>query len=117
MGCGADAHHTPRNGPPDVTALAIRVEHETNALWPRGAAPIVAFQGERGAYGDLAIGAVWGAGAFPLACWDFEGVVAAVRGMPPKNVYYNLLSTLGVVFRLPANLIFPLYKSYLSYVS
>ena len=46
-----------------------------------------------------------------------KGVVAALRGMPAKSVYYNLLSTMGVVFRLPPDLIFPLYKSYLSYVS
>jgi hypothetical protein len=46
-----------------------------------------------------------------------KGVMAALQGMPAKSVYYNLLSTMGVVFRLPANVIFPLYKSYLNYVS
>ena len=54
---------------------------------------IVAFQGERGAYGDLAIERRWGAGALRVRCWDFGGVVSAVaRGeadfgvLPVHNV-------------------------------
>lgn len=39
---------------------------------------MVAFQGERGAYGDLAIEQRWGTTALRMRCWDFEGVVASV---------------------------------------
>jgi prephenate dehydratase len=46
---------------------------------PRERRPvIVAFQGERGAYGDLAIEARWGSGALRVRCWDFEGVASVV---------------------------------------
>lgn len=40
--------------------------------------PIVAFQGERGAYADLAIARVWGSRVRHLGCRDFESVVAAL---------------------------------------
>jgi prephenate dehydratase len=41
--------------------------------------PRVAFQGERGAYGDLAIAQLWGEeAALPVASWSFEDVVTAV---------------------------------------
>lgn len=46
-----------------------------------------------------------------------DGVVSVLRGAPWKNGYYNLLSLLGVGVRVPARLIFPLYRSYLTYVS
>lgn len=39
---------------------------------------VVAFQGERGAYGDLAIDERWGPGALRVRCWDFDGVASAV---------------------------------------
>src|SRR5688572_16628989 len=66
------------SAPPNVSAVPVPID-DGALLWPEGATPVVAFQGERGAYGDLAIEVVWGEQAFPLACWDFEGVVAAVR--------------------------------------
>jgi prephenate dehydratase len=40
--------------------------------------PIVALQGERGAYADLAIERVWGSRVRRMHCRDFEGVVAAL---------------------------------------
>lgn len=46
-----------------------------------------------------------------------EGVKAGLEGMPLQNVYYNALIALGLVFGVPEDLIFPFYKSYLSYVS
>jgi prephenate dehydratase len=36
-------------------------------------------QGERGASTDLAVEQVWGSGACRVVCWDFAGVVRAVR--------------------------------------
>lgn len=39
------------------------------------------------------------------------------NGMPLENVYYNLVSALGVVCGLPQGLLFPLYRKYLNYVS
>ncbi len=52
---------------------------------------VVAFQGERGAYGDLAIEAVWGRSGgrevLRERCWTFEGVIAAVtRGCADAGV-------------------------------
>lgn len=48
---------------------------------------VVAFQGERGAYGDLAIEARWGNGVLRERCWDFDGVLAAVsRGCADAGV-------------------------------
>ncbi len=46
-----------------------------------------------------------------------NGLLAIFRGMPRTSAYYNLLCTLGVVCGVPPNLIFRLYKPYLSYVS
>jgi hypothetical protein len=46
-----------------------------------------------------------------------DGLVSVARGAPWKNGYYNLLSLLGVGLRVPPRYIFPLYKSYLTYVS
>jgi len=43
-----------------------------------GCRPRVAFQGERGAYGDIAIGMIWGNEALPLASWSFTDVINAV---------------------------------------
>ncbi|BAZ70672.1 MAG: cupin-like domain-containing protein [Pelatocladus maniniholoensis HA4357-MV3] len=42
---------------------------------------------------------------------------AITKGMPVKNLYYNLLLTMGLVFKLPPQIIFKFYKSYLNYVS
>lgn len=46
-----------------------------------------------------------------------DGVASVARGAPWKNGYYNLLSLLGVGLGVPPKLVFPLYKSYLTYVS
>ncbi|MFW6012138.1 MAG: cupin-like domain-containing protein [bacterium] len=46
-----------------------------------------------------------------------RGVAALTRGMPLKNVYYNSVAALGLWTRLPSKVLFPLYKSYLDYVS
>ena len=43
-----------------------------------GSEPVVAFQGERGAYADLAIERVWGARVRHLTCPDFDSVVSAL---------------------------------------
>ncbi|MCP6760241.1 MAG: cupin-like domain-containing protein [Fischerella sp. CENA71] len=42
---------------------------------------------------------------------------AITKGMPVQNLYYNLLLTMGLVFKVPPQIIFELYKSYLNYVS
>jgi hypothetical protein len=39
------------------------------------------------------------------------------KGMPREVLYYNLISFLGVALKMPESLLFPFYKSYLSYVS
>ncbi|MBD2309015.1 cupin-like domain-containing protein [Chroococcidiopsis sp. FACHB-1243] len=46
-----------------------------------------------------------------------NGVAASLKGMPVKNVYYNLLLALGLVFKVSPQLIFRFYKSYLNYIS
>ncbi|MEH2243335.1 cupin-like domain-containing protein [Nostoc sp.] len=46
-----------------------------------------------------------------------NGLAASLKGMPAKNVYYNFLLTLGLVFKLPPKLIFRYYKTYLNYIS
>jgi len=46
-----------------------------------------------------------------------RAVAAIARGMPPKSVYYNLLTALGVVCGVPPSIIFKFYQPYLSYVS
>ncbi|MEP7344083.1 MAG: prephenate dehydratase domain-containing protein [Gemmatimonadaceae bacterium] len=50
--------------------------------------PIVAFQGARGAYADLAIERVWGSHVRRMPCRDFEGVVAAVTA---GDAHYGVL--------------------------
>lgn len=50
-------------------------------------ARVVAFQGERGAYGDSAIDQLWGEAILRECCRDFAGVVAAVqRGVAEAGV-------------------------------
>jgi len=39
------------------------------------------------------------------------------QGMPLTNVYYNIITLLGVVFKIPSRYLFPFYKSYLNYIS
>lgn len=39
------------------------------------------------------------------------------RGMPREALYYNLISFLGLVLKLPEKLLFRFYKPYLNYVS
>jgi len=50
--------------------------------------PRVAFQGERGAYADLAIERVWGSRLHHVACHDFVGVVEALTA---GRVHYGVL--------------------------
>jgi prephenate dehydratase len=45
---------------------------------PRLTKPRVAFQGERGAYGDDAIQLRWRGDALPIASWSFDDVIRAV---------------------------------------
>lgn len=54
-------------------------EQLIEALRPKaGAQTVVAFQGERGAYGHLAIERLWGTRAWLLPCWSVDDVVTAV---------------------------------------
>lgn len=46
-----------------------------------------------------------------------RGVLAVVRGMPLRNVYYNAVLTLGLGTGLSPQRILPWYRSYLNYVS
>lgn len=46
-----------------------------------------------------------------------NGLLAAFQGMPIKNVYYNLLIFLGLMFNIPERLIYRFYRSYLNYIS
>jgi hypothetical protein len=46
-----------------------------------------------------------------------NGVWAARRGMPAKNVYYNAVVALGLCLGIPARRVLPFYRSYLNYVS
>lgn len=48
---------------------------------------------------------------------SLNGLAAIFRGMPAKNVYYNFLIAMGLVFKISPRIIFPFYKSYLNYVS
>ncbi|WP_373526931.1 cupin-like domain-containing protein [Nostoc sp.] len=48
---------------------------------------------------------------------SFNGIAASFKGMPVKNVYYNLLLALGLIFKVPPQVVFRFYKSYLNYVS
>jgi len=40
-----------------------------------------------------------------------------LRGMPVRNAYYSAVCAVGLVLRLPSRWLFPLYRSYLTYVS
>jgi hypothetical protein len=46
-----------------------------------------------------------------------RGVLSGLRGAPLQNVFYNLLIASGVCLRVPADWLFPYYRSYLSYIS
>jgi ribosomal protein L16 Arg81 hydroxylase len=46
-----------------------------------------------------------------------KGVLAAARGMPLRNVYYNLVVAFGLLSGVSNRRLMPLYRSYLSYVS
>jgi hypothetical protein len=46
-----------------------------------------------------------------------QGVLAAARGMPLKNVYYNAIIAFGLWTGASAQRLFPYYRSYLSYIS
>jgi hypothetical protein len=47
----------------------------------------------------------------------FNGLTGILKGMPAKNLTYNFLISLGLVFKIHPSIIFPLYKSYLNYIS
>lgn len=57
-----------------VLAAGVALPESTD----RARDPIVAFQGERGAYADLAIERVWGSRVRHMACRSFADVVAAL---------------------------------------
>ncbi len=46
-----------------------------------------------------------------------KGVGTLWKGAPLKNVYYNALVYAGLQLKVPEKSIFPLYKSYLNYIS
>jgi hypothetical protein len=46
-----------------------------------------------------------------------DGVLAALRGMPLRNVYYNLVVAFGLWTGVSSRSLMPFYKNYLSYVS
>lgn len=46
-----------------------------------------------------------------------RGLTAARRGMPARNLRYNLLFALGVIGRLPHGILMPGLRSYYSYIS
>ncbi|RCJ27410.1 hypothetical protein A6S26_13385 [Nostoc sp. ATCC 43529] len=48
---------------------------------------------------------------------SLTALAAVKKGMPVQNVYYNWLLTMGLVFKVPPQIIFKFYKSYLNYVS
>lgn len=45
------------------------------------------------------------------------GVASVFRGAPYKNGYYNMLTYIGLRLGVPAKLVLPLYRSYLTYIS
>ena len=62
---------------------AARWRDDTDQLSERlrpsgGEQVVVAFQGERGAYGHLVVERLWGARAWVLPCWSFADVIAAL---------------------------------------
>ncbi|MBW4506980.1 MAG: cupin-like domain-containing protein [Scytonematopsis contorta HA4267-MV1] len=48
---------------------------------------------------------------------SLNGLAAIAKGMPIQNSYYNLLLAMGLVLKVPPQIIFKFYKSYLNYVS
>ncbi|MCC6930321.1 MAG: hypothetical protein IT359_15155 [Gemmatimonadaceae bacterium] len=65
-----------------MTAARWRDDAQAIAEWLRphtGAQAVVAFQGERGAYGHLAIERLWGARASAMPLRSFADVIGAVR--------------------------------------
>ncbi|WP_445634033.1 JmjC domain-containing protein [Nostoc sp. DSM 114161] len=48
---------------------------------------------------------------------SLTALAAIKKGMPVQNLYYNWLLTMGLVFKVPPQIIFKFYKSYLNYVS
>lgn len=46
-----------------------------------------------------------------------EGLLAAARGMPLKNLYYNAVIAVGLWLGAPAKQVYPYYRSYLDYAS
>jgi hypothetical protein len=46
-----------------------------------------------------------------------KGILALVRGMPLKNVYYNAVIAFGLCTGISARRLLPWYRSYLNYVS
>ncbi|MBD2515133.1 cupin-like domain-containing protein [Nostoc sp. FACHB-973] len=48
---------------------------------------------------------------------SLTALAAIKKGMPVPNLYYNWLLTMGLVFKVPPQIIFKFYKSYLNYVS
>jgi hypothetical protein len=46
-----------------------------------------------------------------------RGMSRIVKGMPVKNVYYNAVVAFGLWTGIPSKAVFPLYRSYLDYVS
>jgi hypothetical protein len=46
-----------------------------------------------------------------------RGVLSVLRGAPAKNGYYNLVSLAGLGLGVPSAYLYPLYRSYLTYVS
>lgn len=48
---------------------------------------------------------------------SLNALSAITKGIPAKNSYYNLLLAMGLVLKVPPQIIFKFYKSYLNYVS
>lgn len=48
---------------------------------------------------------------------SLSAIATSLRGMPVQNSYYNFLLVMGLVFKIPPQIIFKFYKSYLNYVS
>ncbi|WP_423905699.1 cupin-like domain-containing protein [Candidatus Spongiihabitans sp.] len=54
---------------------------------------------------------------FHTSATSLKGLTGIKHGMPLKNSYYNVISFLGLVCKVPSRFLFPLYQSYLNYVS
>lgn len=48
---------------------------------------------------------------------SLNALAAMTKGMPVQNSYYNFLLTMGLLLKVPPQIIFQFYKSYLNYVS